>query len=282
MSNCEAESNNGAMDAPMVALAWPGILVDEQPASEGLRQRGPVKPFAQMQPQVLPACTVTVPPFSQGIVVRQASRGLLVLLFLCSRGRTMRTTGITTAAAMSSITMATRAMKPHNGMPQHRRPFFFFFCERLLLRELIARCEDGRDGHPSPGVVGVAWPGFGKEARMPESEPSDLLFAPSFSSLAFLLNFSLLPRAASASIHSIPSLLAVFPRSKFAASLVALRIRSGRLVKLPLASASRTASTFKRGGRRCPTLSPSNDLGASRKLGAVGSRAPPFSKPPKI
>lgn len=115
------------MDDPMVALFVPGTLVDEQPASAGLRQRGPVKPLAHMQPQVLSAWTVTVPLFSQGIVVRQTSSWLFVLLlFLCSRGRTIRTTGIMTAAARSRIRIRISRMKAQSGMPQHRRPFFFF------------------------------------------------------------------------------------------------------------------------------------------------------------
>lgn len=141
--------------------------------------------------------------------------------------------------------------------------------------------DDGTEGHGSSGVDGEPCLGFGKEASIPDRESLDFLLSPpSFSSLAFLLSFSM--AFASPSIHSMPSLLAVLPRSKFAASLVALRIKSGKLVRLPLASASLTASTFKRGGRRWPTLFPREDLGACRKLGAVGSRAPPFSNPPRI
>lgn len=52
----------------------------------------------------------------------------------------------------------------------------------------------------------------------------------------------------------IPSLLAVFPRSRFDATLVARLMRSGRLVKLPRASASRTALILRRGGLRTSGL----------------------------
>lgn len=50
-------------------------------------------------------------------------------------------------------------------------------------------------------------------------------------------------------MSSMPSLLAVFPLSRFDASLVALRIRSVRLVVLPRDSMSRTASMLSLGGR---------------------------------
>ena len=49
-------------------------------------------------------------------------------------------------------------------------------------------------------------------------------------------------------------LLPGLPVSNTAASFVALRMRSGRLVKLPLASASRTASMFNRGGNLRPGI----------------------------
>jgi hypothetical protein len=84
-------------------------------------------------------------------------------------------------------------------------------------------------------------------------------------------------------IQSQPSRLAVFPRSKLAASLVARLMRSGRLVIEPLASASRTISTFNRGGRFDPTRSASVPLMLLRtSLAVAGSIAPPLSSPPKI
>lgn len=52
------------------------------------------------------------------------------------------------------------------------------------------------------------------------------------------------------SLRSFNRLAGLFPRSIIAANRVALRMRSGKLVKLPLASASLTASMSRRGGRR--------------------------------
>lgn len=57
---------------------------------------------------------------------------------------------------------------------------------------------------------------------------------------------------APASQKSRPNRLAVLPLSRFAARRVARLINSGKLVKLPRASASRTASTSRRGGRGLP------------------------------
>ena len=73
MLNEDASSSKGGISKPTVALIWPGTDVLMQPTSAGLRQRGPVNPLAQIHPQVLPAWTVTLPPFSQGLVVLQSS-----------------------------------------------------------------------------------------------------------------------------------------------------------------------------------------------------------------
>ena len=117
------------------------------------------------------------------------------------------------------------------------------------------------------GVVGVPTPGGGKAESIPESPPPDFR---RFSSSPVL-------------IQSQPNRLAVFPRSRLAASLVARLMRSGKLVIEPLASASRTASTFNLGGRFVPTRSASVPLVLWRtSLAVAGSSAPPFSSPPKI
>lgn len=75
-------------------------------------------------------------------------------------------------------------------------------------------------------------------------------------------------------MSSIPILLAVFPLSKFEASFVARLIKSRKLVELPRASASFTASIFRRGGRRVP--------GILSLIAGVGAVMPPFSSPPLI
>ena len=277
MLNEDASSSNGGISKPTVALLWPGTTVLLQPTSAALRQRGPVKPLAQMHPQVFPAWTVTVPPFSQGLLVLQSSSELFVLLELwCRRGRTMSTTGTIMAAATRMTTSNISMMKPHKGMPQHLRPRFRLFRPSYPRRELLRFRDEGTVVHWWwSGVVGVAWAGFGKEARMPVKEPSDLLFIPPPSFSSFVASLLL-----SANIHSTPSLLAVFPRSRLAARRVALRIKSGRLVRLPLASDSRIVSTLSFGGRLWPIRSVNEGLGV--KLDAVVSIAPPFSKPPRI
>lgn len=61
--------------------------------------------------------------------------------------------------------------------------------------------------------------------------------------------------ALSATSQSMPNLLEVLPRSRFEARRRARWMRSGRLVREPRASASRTASRFRRAGRRAPTRS---------------------------
>lgn len=80
----------------------------------------------------------------------------------------------------------------------------------------------------------------------------------------------------------MPTRLAVRPRSRFEASLVARRMSSGRLVELPLASPVCAASTFSGGGR----LSPFSLIdGAVEVIGEAvpfESKAPPFSRPPSI
>ena len=87
--------------------------------------------------------------------------------------------------------------------------------------------EGKGDGHLDPERVssGVPLLGGGNDARMSEIEPERR--RGSFSMLA---------------MSSIPVLLAVFPLSRLAANLVALRMRSGKLVMLPLVSESLTAS----------------------------------------
>ena len=70
------------------------------------------------------------------------------------------------------------------------------------------------------------------KADLPDSDPSPFLIGP----------FS--PKKVRSSMR-LPGRL---PLSIMEASLVARRIRSGRLVRLPLASAARTASMSRRGG----------------------------------
>lgn len=77
------------------------------------------------------------------------------------------------------------------------------------------------------------------------SERPDWCFSPSYE---YFLSTSSpkLPKL----VRSFKRLAGLFPSSKLAASLVARRIRSGRLVRLPRASAVRTAPMSSLGGLR--------------------------------
>ena len=109
--------------------------------------------------------------------------------------------------------------------------------------------EENGEGHLEIGrsLLGVPKAGGGKDASMSEIDPDRLLVSaddlPGSEDLLVLFSAFIMSQ--------IPSLLAVFPLSRLAATRVALRIKSGKLVRLPLASASLTASMSRRGGRRC-------------------------------
>src|SRR6187402_2915582 len=115
----------------------------------------------------------------------------------------------------------------------------------------------GRVGVLSPR--GVATPGGGNAASIPErpdrcfsSVDSALVRVENCTGREYLplISFSLAKSLELGKSFNASRLLGLFPRSIMAASLVARRMRSGKLVKLPLASASLTASIFRRGGRR--------------------------------
>jgi len=90
----------------------------------------------------------------------------------------------------------------------------------------------------------------------------------------FLLAFSF-----SSSMPRKPSRLAVLPRSRFDASLVALFISSGRLLELPLPSFSLTASRFSRAGFLSPLSLIEGGVVLKDEV-PLGPSAPPFSRPP--
>ena len=164
------------------------------------------------------------------------------LRFLSRFGRAIKNTGSITAAATSMRTTTQTARNALRDMPQilFRRsdplvPFLLLFIPLYSSPPL------------SLGVCPRIVAGGGKEASMPpRDEPSDGRWRNGFSP--------------SPIIQSMPSLLAVFPLSRFAASLVARLIKSGRLVRDARASASRTASMLRFGGRLDPTL-PASPLG---------------------
>ena len=158
-------------------------------------------------------------------------------------------------------------MNTQTGMPQHFRLFDFLvppsFLESgngggwSLTRELLVLVEECQraDG-------GVPMEGDGNAARMSEIEPARD-------------DFALAPK-----ISIRPVRLAVLARSKLAASLVALRMSSGRLLWLALDSPS--LERFRRAGR-FDIRSLLDDVieGCGETVGLDGI-APPFSRCPMI
>lgn len=141
-----------------------------------------------------------------------------------------------------------RTMKTQRRMPQHLRlglggstafaslslssvEWRFRDDQRATLRRMVSVRE----------FLVLATAGGGNAASMSEMLPADCRCEARFSDAP--------------SNQSMPSLLAVLPRSRLEASLVARTMRSVRLVKEPLISASRGASTFNKEGR---FLSPRN------------------------
>jgi len=101
----------------VVPLEEMSVLVQEE--SPGRVHVEPVKPLEQMQRQE-PETRMLVPPWAQGAAEVQEERleaavGELLL------GRTMRVTGMMTAAAMRRMRMMVRRTKAQMGMPQHLR-----------------------------------------------------------------------------------------------------------------------------------------------------------------
>jgi hypothetical protein len=156
-------------------------------------------------------------------------------------------------------------MKSHIGIPQQRRLFFFSGASLAIpsFSKLLCGCAPGLPGANGHDVVRnhelLVWrpscAGGGNAANI--SDKPDWYFSsspPSFSP-------SRLPFESSRkSLRLSKRLAGRLPRSIIAASLVARRMRSGRLVMLPLASISRTASMSSFGGRFNP----------ERRLGGFG------------
>ena len=111
--------------------------------------------------------------------------------------------------------------------------------------------------------------GDGNAARMSEIEP-DLDALPDFSRVSLSLAFSM---------SSMPIRLAVLPRSRFVANLVARRISSGRLVLLPRTGLSFASLRFSGGGRLSPLSFRSDGSGEAVPL---EESAPPFSRWPRM
>lgn len=217
-----------------------------QPVALAVVHVEPVKPFVQIHAQE-PLSITLVPPFLHAVLALTSHcwTAETVVDFVFDEGlwNTKSSRGTTTAAAMMIRRIKRTRMKPQHGRPQQRRFFLGDSVELPLSPYCPGEGQDevGRSGVP---FLGVAIPGGGKAASMPERP--DLCFSsgdkPNSLSLARSLSLG-----QSLSANRLPGL---FPRSIIAASLVARLIKSGKLVKLPLASASRTASISSLGGLR--------------------------------
>ena len=243
-----------------------------QAMSAGAVHFEPVKPFAQTQEQSLLTNTA-VPPLEHGFELLHAEMSAEVASFFF--GRTMRVTGMTTAAAMRRTRIMQRSIKAQIGMPQHFRERCLSvydvgeFCPAVCV---LDKADFGRgEGHREPlfSPVGEASEGDGNRARMSDIEPGR--------EPRPCLSFSF-----SSSIPKNPSALAVLPRSRFDANLVALLINSGRLLELPLAcSLSLTASRLSLAGLLVPRSlidGGTEPKGVAEPLDPI---APPFSNPPR-
>ena len=80
----------------------------------------------------------------------------------------------------------------------------------------------------------------------------------------------------------MPTRLVVRPRSRFEASRVARRMSSGKLVRLPLASPAGAASSFNGGGRLNSFSIIDGAVEVIDEAVPLESRAPAFSRPPRI
>ena len=157
---------------PKVAFLKEPRLLVTQPLSAGMVQVAPVKPLEHTQRHAFALMTL-VPPFVQGVLFWQEARVGAELE--CRRGRTIRVTGMITAAAMRKTTMMQSKRKIHRRIPHN--------CSSP---ELVRWPEVGESGGnslwPNPTLellryrdrsspTGVDSPGGGKEANMSESPP---------------------------------------------------------------------------------------------------------------
>lgn len=234
----------------------------------------PVNPFTQTQRQELETRTL-IPSLEHGFELLHKERLAFALPFFF--GSTISVTGITTAAAIRRIRMIVSSAKAQMGMPQHFRERCFSSYEvgelgaAVWVRDSPDFCIGEGQREPGWSPVGVLREGEGKAARMSDIEPG------------------LDPRvdwnralSLSSSIFKKPNRLAVRPRSRFAASLVARRINSGRLLVLPrVPSFSFTASRLSLAGRFPPFSLIVEVVGLNGDVLPLDASAPPFSRPPR-
>jgi hypothetical protein len=185
-------------------------------------------------------------------------------------------------AIAAKMSMRTR-IKAHRGRPQQRRAGFLSSALDSALSKSAGcvGCDASWGTSCRPGARGhdvvlnqelrrargsrVACAGGGNAANMSEN-PDRRWSDKSFSSNLLL----------GKSLRSSNRLAGLFPLSIMAASVVARLMRSGRLVKLPLASAALTASMSSLSGRLREFLSrPPDGVGVPVGLGAVAAAYAP-------
>ena len=122
--DCEMRRGSASPTVTLLILASPAMSAVVQPTSSAVEQSKPVKSLVQMQ-EHMPSVTTLVPPFLQSIWLWHCcSASAMVLLLTCCLRMTKNSTGIITAATMMIMMMIMSIMKPQNGNPQQRRPFF--------------------------------------------------------------------------------------------------------------------------------------------------------------
>ena len=177
----DAVSKRGIL-VPAVAFWNESMLTTVHPDTEssGLLHDSPVKPLTQTQPQEDEE-TMEIPLLLQGWLDAQLERSKPVDVWFW-RGRTIRTIGITTAAATSSTRRMRMRANAQTGRPQHRRlpPFLLF--KDSCLGSLVTDCASRRfefelikgDGQRDTGrsldPVGLLAVGSGKDVSISEIE----------------------------------------------------------------------------------------------------------------
>lgn len=164
-------------------------------------------------------------------------------------GITIKKMGISTAARMSARTSKRMSRKTQRGIPQQRRAGFWSFSftpsivssgfgVKLRLR---AECKPAERGMIEYGALLLGLSSCGVDGNELIISPIEFFrrgFSPSLSN-----------------IQSVPNLDAVLPTSRLLARRNARLMRSGKLVRLPRASASLTRSSLSGSGFLEPTLS---------------------------
>jgi hypothetical protein len=159
------------MEYPSVTSDNVSIEVVVQPVVPPILQVEPVKPLMQIHEQV-PPDRIDEPPFWHSVVAldwhccswTSAAEEVDFCLWT-----TRSSTGTTTAAAMTIRMIRSTRRKPHIGRPQQRRRDLSSFSSRAAEVLSMGRGHEAPFWRGVPTWVGVARPGGGKAASIPES-----------------------------------------------------------------------------------------------------------------